>query len=64
MPSRLESRGIIIVGEMPKGGELEGRGGGGVMRLPMWLLAVPYGEEAASSLSEMVVLVLGIRIFL
>ena len=30
----------------------------------MWSFTVPYEEEAASLLSEIVVLVLGIRIFL
>ena len=103
MPSRLESRGIIIVGETPKGGKLEGRGGGVVTSMwqsqsrrscgslarcsiqqgsrpfgrgtcrtycvkklegsSMWSFTVPYEEEAASSLSEIVVLVLGMRIF-
>ena len=69
MPSRPKSHGVIVVNEMPKGGELEGRGGSGSGRecfkgLLMLSLAVPYGEEVASLLSEMVVLVLDIWIFL
>ena len=61
MPSHPKSRGNTAIGEMPKWGELEGRRGGRgrIKALSMWTLdslALPYGEDAASSPSEMVVL--------
>ena len=61
---------LLLSMKRPKGAnlKLEKRGGGGsggehLKSLLMWTLAVPYREEVASSLSEMVVFVSGIRIF-
>jgi hypothetical protein len=61
MPSRPKSRGSVVVNERPKGGELEGRSGWACIRdlitaSPVWSLVLPYGEDAASSLTERVML--------
>jgi len=64
MPLCPKSHGTVIIGEMPRWEILKEEGGSrlecvkGLKGLSVWSLAVPYGKDVASLLSEMVALVL------